>query len=150
MDAANDSDIGDVLAKLAATGLSPGSTSGTSEFDKQVIDDDSDKDSTDDGANDSLMKINNLSAKRNAENLVFSQWMREKQKEIYDDACRTYEAGGRGEGLAHGATKIITSPREYQMELFERAKQRNTIAVLPTGQCLLCHHMMNESANLIQ
>lgn len=29
--------------------------------------------------------------------------------------------------------KIIASPRDYQMELFERAKMQNTIAVLDTG-----------------
>ena len=29
---------------------------------------------------------------------------------------------------------IITDPREYQLELFERAKQQNIIAVLDTGQ----------------
>lgn len=29
--------------------------------------------------------------------------------------------------------KVIDSPREYQMELFERAKKQNTIAVLDTG-----------------
>ena len=28
---------------------------------------------------------------------------------------------------------IITDPREYQVELFERAKKQNTIAVLDTG-----------------
>ena len=30
--------------------------------------------------------------------------------------------------------KIISTPREYQTELFERAKERNIIAVLDTGK----------------
>ena len=29
---------------------------------------------------------------------------------------------------------IIADPREYQIELFEKAKQQNTIAVLDTGK----------------
>jgi endoribonuclease Dicer len=31
---------------------------------------------------------------------------------------------------------VITDPREYQIELFERAKAENTIAVLDTGMIL--------------
>ncbi len=31
------------------------------------------------------------------------------------------------------STVIITDPREYQLELFERAKKQNIIAVLDTG-----------------
>ena len=30
--------------------------------------------------------------------------------------------------------RIIHTPREYQIELFERAKQKNTIVVLDTGK----------------
>ena len=38
--------------------------------------------------------------------------------------------------LKQDSTKIITDPREYQLELFERAKTQNVIAVLDTGvQC---------------
>ncbi len=34
----------------------------------------------------------------------------------------------------HESAVIIADPREYQIELFEKAKQQNTIAVLDTGQ----------------
>ncbi|KAF4436516.1 hypothetical protein F53441_13227 [Fusarium austroafricanum] len=47
--------------------------------------------------------------------------------------------------------KIIASPREYQIELFERAKEDNVIVVLPTGTgktlisaLLLRHHLEQE------
>lgn len=33
----------------------------------------------------------------------------------------------------HESAVIITDPREYQIELFEKAKKQNTIAVLDTG-----------------
>ncbi|OLN97312.1 Dicer-like protein 1 [Colletotrichum chlorophyti] len=46
--------------------------------------------------------------------------------------------------------RIIQSPREYQMELFERAKQKNIIAVLETGSgktliaALLLRHILEK------
>ena len=36
---------------------------------------------------------------------------------------------------------IITDPREYQVELFEKAKQQNIIAVLDTGKHLQALHI---------
>lgn len=48
------------------------------------------------------------------------------------------------------ATPIITDPREYQIELFERAKSQNTIAVLDTGSgktliaVLLLRHIIDQ------
>lgn len=48
------------------------------------------------------------------------------------------------------STRIIGSPRDYQMELFERAKTRNTIAVLDTGSgktliaVLLLRHVIDQ------
>ena len=45
---------------------------------------------------------------------------------------------------------IITDPREYQVELFERAKKQNTIAVLDTGSgktliaVLLLKHIIDQ------
>jgi len=36
-----------------------------------------------------------------------------------------------------GAIKIISTPREYQLEVFELAKQMNVLAVLDTGKFTL-------------
>lgn len=50
----------------------------------------------------------------------------------------------------HESAPIITDPREYQIELFERAKERNTIAVLDTGSgktliaVLLLRHVIDQ------
>lgn len=49
-----------------------------------------------------------------------------------------------------GAAQIIATPREYQVELFEKAKEENIIAVLDTGSgktliaVLLLQHIINE------
>lgn len=40
------------------------------------------------------------------------------------------------------SAKIITDPREYQIELFERAKSQNIVAVLDTGLEDSCHFQM--------
>lgn len=36
--------------------------------------------------------------------------------------------------------KIVDDPRDYQLELLERAKKENTIAVLDTGSCAPHEH----------
>jgi hypothetical protein len=46
---------------------------------------------------------------------------------------------------AQDFASVITDPREYQIELFERAKKQNTIAVLDTGIIL---HTPQQSGSL--
>jgi endoribonuclease Dicer len=45
----------------------------------------------------------------------------------------------RGLIAKQDSSVIITDPREYQLELFEKAKKQNVIAVLDTGMCLVGH-----------
>ncbi|KAI2472966.1 hypothetical protein F4781DRAFT_443323 [Annulohypoxylon bovei var. microspora] len=71
------------------------------------------------------------------DNMQFSQFMRDHQERLFNSIP--------GEGIKIDeksmyllvreaeSEKIISSPREYQTELFERAKQKNVIAVLDTG-----------------
>ena len=47
--------------------------------------------------------------------------------------ARAQEAVSTLRSQQEAAAKAIDAPREYQTELFERAKQQNTIAVLDTG-----------------
>lgn len=50
-----------------------------------------------------------------------------KEAGLLDDAKLSAKA------LIHDASKNISEPREYQLELFELAKQKNCLAVLDTG-----------------
>ena len=59
-----------------------------------------------------------------------------------DDALSTRNLISKQE-----STVIITDPREYQMELFEKAKEENIIAVLDTG---IASHLLGAVTSLIQ
>ncbi len=73
-----------------------------------------------------------------SDNAVFQSWIlrnqtelaKEKTKPSLDPEYMTAASMVK----ENENRKIIESPREYQVELFERAKQKNTIAVLPTGK----------------
>ncbi|KAI1657916.1 hypothetical protein F4813DRAFT_358400 [Daldinia decipiens] len=71
------------------------------------------------------------------DNLQFSQFMRDHQEKIYSSipSSVTRDEDKSTNSLVREAEseRIISSPREYQTELFERAKQKNIIAVLDTG-----------------
>lgn len=107
------------------------------------MDDDSDydDDKSPDTATDSLPMT--MSQKRRADVAAFDQWIENNQGQL-SEASRNRPARGDKRlvhvlvgGIARDLDKqrIITSPRDYQIELFEKAKQQNTIAVLDTGVC---------------
>lgn len=68
---------------------------------------------------------------------VFDSWLRDKREHTYKDLRDS--KNDEGSTLAKSNVPdvedapIISSPREYQTELFERAKKKNIIAVLDTG-----------------
>lgn len=80
-----------------------------------------------------------------AENDFKSQVKHSQSKPTIDDELSVRDLLAKQE-----STPIITDPREYQIELFERAKQQNTIAVLDTGSgktliaVLLLRHIIDQ------
>lgn len=82
----------------------------------------------------------NHSQKKRADYDAFDSWLT-KNRETITKATKTVAAALNDEDKTAAAlvrefesAKIIESPRDYQIELFEKAKQKNIIAVLDTGE----------------
>jgi hypothetical protein len=78
------------------------------------------------------------SERKRADQAAFDSWREENRNEIRKTTPKKGPSSNEDKSIAwlfrESATdKIIESPRDYQVELFERAKQRNIIAVLDTG-----------------
>lgn len=78
-----------------------------------------------------------LTQRRIEDNFYFSQWVKDKHTEIVRSAP-AQALGDENRSVAWivrqaESEKIINTPREYQVELFEKAKEKNIIAVLDTG-----------------
>lgn len=88
-------------------------------------------------------KPKKISAKKLADTAAFNSWIEEHQETLARDQRKAAIEAARSAGvdvlpaIGFDSERIITSPREYQVELFERAKQQNTIAVLDTGKFLI-------------
>ncbi|KAK8161000.1 hypothetical protein BKA80DRAFT_311181 [Phyllosticta citrichinensis] len=91
--------------------------------------------------------------KRKAQNAAFNSWVTQKTEQVTQNEVKEAlnttddEVLSVRNMLAKQESNVIASPREYQMELFERAKEDNVIAVLDTGSgktliaVLLLKHM---------
>lgn len=76
-------------------------------------------------------------AKRRADTAAFEQWIEQHQDSL-SKRSRKMAPGDEQSAVAlvrnFENKKIIESPRDYQIELFELSKTQNTIAILDTGK----------------
>lgn len=75
-----------------------------------------------------------ITARRQREQEEFEEWVREYSSQR-DKGLRDASAYSPDHDDTPTA-RLVATPREYQIELFERAKQKNLIVVLPTGSGL--------------
>ena len=87
-----------------------------------------------------------VSDKRRIQNAKFTAWLSQRTEKITKDEVQVIVENAKEETLSirslmakQESRIIITSPREYQLELFEKAKNQNIIAVLDTGMCNISH-----------
>lgn len=77
-------------------------------------------------------------AKKRQQDLAFQDWLVKNQMELTENSKADLESHLDKLSISrlyedNAFQKIITSPREYQIDLFERAREENTIVVLDTG-----------------
>lgn len=83
-------------------------------------------------------KPRKISQKKKIEQANFSKWWVNNEQSLSKKVIKL--SSRQDETLAYmvkkweGSEKIITKARDYQLELFDRAKKENTIAVLDTGK----------------
>jgi len=116
----------------------------------------SDSDADDDA--DAAEVAKPISAKRRAQDEIMKAFAANVINHVTQKEVREATAKSANEGqlsirdiLANQETTVrITNPRDYQTELFQRAKMENTIAVLDTGSgkthiaTLLLRHVLDE------
>ncbi|KAL1868756.1 hypothetical protein VTK73DRAFT_3508 [Phialemonium thermophilum] len=107
------------------------------EEDDATEEQDSEKDGTQRWTVCSPAQTRDVSKRKRADIEAFDLWIERNQGRLLNTPNQTeatHEESSAQVALRNlESRKIITSPRDYQIELFERAKSENTIAVLDTG-----------------
>ena len=98
-----------------------------------------------------------VTQRRRVQNAIFSAWLSSRAEKVTQEEVKTAAKDADDEALSvsnlmakQESTVIISDPREYQVELFERAKKQNIIAVLDTGSgktliaVLLLKHVLDQ------
>ena len=87
-------------------------------------------------------KPRKISQKKKIEQASFGVWLQDNRNRLSKKPENPAADNDQSIGYlvkSWEGQKIINNPREYQMELFERAKEKNTIAVLDTGESQTVH-----------
>ena len=89
---------------------------------------------------DELHRPSTISQRKQVDFAIFQNWVNESQKNITakipsDTTSNVNPRAEPGEGTRGCSSQsIIETPREYQLDLFEKAKSKNIIVVLDTGE----------------
>lgn len=140
-----DAPMEDITSPMASitteTGSIPDNLEATKNHDME-IDEEPENDESEDSEEEVKRKPKKpkMSERRREQNKTFSAWLSQRADKVVkaDEKAQHLSADDEALSIRHlmskqGSNFIVNSARDYQTELFEKAKKQNIIAVLDTG-----------------